>query len=837
MYRARDRKLDRDIALKILPAELATNAELLRRFEQEARAASALNHPSVITIYEIGQFESTAYIAMELVEGHDLREVIDRERLPLKQCMRIASKIADGLAAAHERGIVHRDLKPENLMISPRGFVKILDFGLAKLTRVIAQTEATLPQTTPGAVFGTVGYMSPEQASGKPTDYRSDQFSFGIILYEMVTGHRPFDRATMAETMTAIIREDPPPAGELDPTLPAELQHILDRCLAKDREERYASTRDLASDLRDIRNSLTHGSHSGHSVSREPRKTKPDSRRRLTAVASGAALVLIALAAAYLAYHGAHRIPQVKSIAVLPFRDVSNTANGQAFIDGISDTISARIAQSGSLHVAAPFDGSPLPAGATLAEIAQKRGADVLLRGSIQRSSDQVRVSYELIEPLSGKQLSGDTVTGSASNIFALEDLVANSVMLNLRIAANKKPGPRSIDLNAADQQVYIEAVGLLQRPKDDKAIDGAISRLESLLSNARDSGPINATLGRAYLSKYLLTQHKDHLSQADIFAERAVQLDHDLPQAHVVLGEVWLRMGRNADALAEFDKAIGMQPAMYEAIAGLAAANDALGRGADAERLYEQAIVLRPDIASSFNRYGSFCYRAGRYEKAAQLFAKVTELLPDSARGYSNRGAALQALGKYTEAIETYRHGIAIGATGDGYSNLGTCQFLLGQYREAAASFERATRLTPDNFYFWGNLGDAYRWLQKSSDAAAAYDHAIVLVRQQIDANPKDAFAHARLASLLTLRGQEPDAVRTEMARATMIDPRNPDVLYHAALIAQLHGEHDAAIDSLARAVSAGFSATMLQQDPEFISIRHDPRFPSSKPNPRKTS
>src|SRR3954465_14577589 len=191
VYRARDRKLDREVALKILPREYATSAEHLRRFEQEARAASALNHPGIITIYEIGQHDDIAFIAMELVEGRDLRDVMTEGALPLRQALRIGGRAADGLAAAHERGIVHRDLKPENLMITADGYVKVLDFGLAKLAKPMSANDTTLPHTTPGAVFGTVGYMSPEQASGKVSDYRSDQFSFGVILYEMITRRRP----------------------------------------------------------------------------------------------------------------------------------------------------------------------------------------------------------------------------------------------------------------------------------------------------------------------------------------------------------------------------------------------------------------------------------------------------------------------------------------------------------------------------------------------------------------------------------------------------------------------------------------------------------------------
>src|SRR5512140_3674852 len=242
VYSAHDPKLDRQVALKILSPELASSAEHLRRFEQEARAASALNHPNIISIYDIGRDDLTAYIVMELVDGHDLRSLSAEGPLPLKQILRIACKVADGLGAAHERGIVHRDLKPENLMVSSEGFVKILDFGLAKLMRPWGADEPTVPHTLPGAIFGTAGYMSPEQASGKVTDFRSDQFSLAVILYELIARHRPFERATPPETMTAIIREDPAPLSTVVESVPLELERIVLRCLEKEPRERYGST-------------------------------------------------------------------------------------------------------------------------------------------------------------------------------------------------------------------------------------------------------------------------------------------------------------------------------------------------------------------------------------------------------------------------------------------------------------------------------------------------------------------------------------------------------------------------------------------------------------------
>jgi serine/threonine protein kinase len=257
VYRARDARLDRSVAIKILPAAFSADSDRLHRFEKEARSASALNHPNIITIHELGQDGSTHYIAMEMVEGKTLRELLDSGLLPMRKAIEIAAQIAEGLTKAHEAGIAHRDLKPENLMVSHDGFVKILDFGLAKLAPTSGERPdmciTSASQTQPGLVLGTVGYMSPEQASGDRLDFRSDQFSFGLVLYEMVTGKRAFQRSTAAETLVAILREPPEPITRQNRDAPAPLCWAIERCLAKEPDKRYVSTRDLARELATIR--------------------------------------------------------------------------------------------------------------------------------------------------------------------------------------------------------------------------------------------------------------------------------------------------------------------------------------------------------------------------------------------------------------------------------------------------------------------------------------------------------------------------------------------------------------------------------------------------------
>ncbi len=261
VWRARDTRLGREVAIKVLPADVASDPSRLKRFEKEARSASALNHPNIVTIYDIGSSDSISYIAMELVAGKTLREALFSGPLPVKRLLQIATQIADGLARAHEAGIVHRDLKPENVMVTKDGLVKILDFGLAKLTQTDSSGEESRPPTEtgtrPGVVLGTVGYMSPEQASGALVDFRSDQFSFGSILYEMATGKRAFQKGTAVDTLSAILHEDPKPVAEMNPQVPAPLRWIVEQCLAKEPEVRYASTKDLARELSKVRDHLS----------------------------------------------------------------------------------------------------------------------------------------------------------------------------------------------------------------------------------------------------------------------------------------------------------------------------------------------------------------------------------------------------------------------------------------------------------------------------------------------------------------------------------------------------------------------------------------------------
>lgn len=827
VYRARDERLGRSIALKVLSTDLAASGEHLRRFEQEARAASALNHPNIITIYDIGRVDTMAYIAMELIEGRDVRTLMAGDRLAAKQSLRIAVKVADGLAAAHERGIVHRDLKPENLMVSSDGFVKILDFGLAKLVRPFAETDATLPHTTPGAVFGTVGYMSPEQAAGKAVDYRSDQFALGVILYEMLTGHMPFHAATAAETLAAIIRSDPVPIAHYNEAVPAELARAVSRLLSKDPEDRYASTRDLARDLREIRDRITGSSGQRHETS--PRAFPL--RRRGATVAAVIAVLAFGGGVVMIVRNFPDRVAmpgavKAQSIAVLPFRDLSGSSDGQMLTDGITATVSSRLART-PIRVAAQFVGSAVDITDDPKELARRSGADLLLQGNVQRFGEQLRVSFSLVDPARSTQLASDTVTGPAGDLFALQDLIGDRVVSLLKLQDRDAASKGKVAIsNAADQRLYLEAYGLLWRLKDGQSVDLAISKLESLLSNSRDSAPVNALLGRAYLIRYRQLRKPADLEQAGLFAGRAAEIDPALADAHAVLGDVHNSSGNAKGAESEFRHALRLEPNLPLAIVGLADTLVKLGRGDDAEQEYARAARVAPDWPSAHNKRGGFYYARGDFKRAVENWERMAQLIPDSPRSYANLGAAYMAMGNYEKALQSHQRSLSISPSATAYVNRGSCEYLLGRYADAARSFEKATELTPDDPRCWMGLGDARRW-SGSAPAAAdqAYAHAIRTAGIMRAANREDPLPRV-IAAVSHAKSGRVDDARREIDAALRMDPTNATALYQAAVIAAIRKDPESATGWLTRAVASGYSIHDASRDPEFRDLREDPVF-----------
>src|SRR6266545_4359114 len=437
VYLATDVTAGRKAALKLLPERFTGDAERLKRFQQEAHAVVGLNHPNILTIYEIGEDHSTHYIASELIEGETLRQRLMRGRIEVGEGVDIAIQVASALAAAHETGIVHRDIKPENIMLRPDGYVKVLDFGIAKLAES-AFAEATadgagspiLAETNLGAVLGTVRYMSPEQARGAPVDKGTDIWSLGVVLYEMVTGQAPFIGETPGEAMSSILETEPPPLTSYITQTPAELQQIISKTLRKERGQRYQSAHELLEAFQSLRRSMEFKAELGRSTS---------ARSWLRWTAMTAALLALAAIVAGIVMFSRNRVRSTlavpeKSIAVLPFENLSRDPDNAYFADGVQEEILTRLASIANLKVISrtstqPYQRKPR----NLAEIAKQLGVANILEGSVQKAADQVRVNVQLINAQTDSHLWADTYDRKLTDVFGVESDIAKRIAESLR--------------------------------------------------------------------------------------------------------------------------------------------------------------------------------------------------------------------------------------------------------------------------------------------------------------------------------------------------------------------------------------------------------------------
>ena len=821
LCRARDPKLGRDVAIKVVNERFSDSREHHLRFEQEARAASALNHPNIVTIYDIGEHNGFPYIAMEVVEGQSLRSYVADGSPSMRRLVEVFAQLADGLAAAHDHGIVHRDLKPENVMVTRLGFVKILDFGLAKLLpRPIPFDQSTVEvpvATQVGMIVGTTSYMSPEQARGLAVDHRSDQFSLGTMMFEMLAGKRPFHGDTPLDTLSAILHREPDDLARLSPHAPTALRGLVRRCLAKDPADRFASTRELAQALASLRDSMT---EAGAGAPPAPREARRGGRSRVIALGAAAAAVL-AVAGLWLARSRPVGVAATgtaaRRVAVLPFRDLSGRPAGALIGEGFAETVSARLGADSGVAVlpAAAIDETAGDLGA----LVRRTDAQAIVRGSLQFEGDRVRATFAVLEP-GGRQVAAATVEGSVARLLDLQDEVARRTAVALGLAPVASPASALGSDIAADR--YLEALGHLRRYENDAAVDAAIRLLEELGGSA----PVQAALARAYLAKRSLTGERVWAERAIAAGRRAAELEPTLGSVRETRARIELLLGRPAEAAAEFRQALAAQPNSVEAQLGLAVALERQGLAAEAEAAYRRAVDVQPGWWSTHSHLGVFHLRRGAFSEAVESFRAAVQLSPDNTRAIVNLAIAYQQLGRYEDAIAEYERSIAIRPTASALSNLGTCLFFLARYEEAAELYERATALQPENFLFWLNLGDALRWSGDGGERSErAYRRAIALLEADLAVTPRDADRLTSLALALARTGRH-GAARGHAEAALEIDPEGADTLHHVALVRLAAGEVDAALGLLARAVAHGYPAAEMERDPDLAKLKSDPRY-----------
>ena len=798
VYKAKDLKLGRDVAIKVLREDLASDPERLRRFEQEARAASSLNHPNIVTIYDIGEHEGTRYIAMEYVEGRTLREMLSGEPLPTKKLLKLATQIADGLAKAHSAGIVHRDLKPENLMVTSDGFIKILDFGLAKLTPQVLEAGpdvATLARqsTSPGVVMGTVGYMSPEQAKGEPTDFRSDQFSFGTVLYEAASGKRPFLADTPGEIQVAIIRDEPEPLANLNSSLPAPFRWIVERCLAKDPEGRYGTTSDLAKELHDLKEHLSEVP--SQPIAPAPLHLMRPGRR---AVVTLLGVLAVALAIALFAVLPGRRPP---TIATLPWAYEGPSENAP-LAQMAPLAVNDRLRTASSLQVT-PFSTSrnygPEEDGLALAE---QLGVDWVVQGRIVVRNGSLEARLTLVGPNDTPEGWPTTVVGDPQDVLALADAV--SVRIATALSRDALSGSSSMNREALES--YLEGKLLLESWDQADSYVSAEEAFRHAISEDEGFAAAYAGLARAVWRRYLDTGDTQLVTEALSHANKAVALDPAQPEAYLALGVVQLGRGRTVQAESSFQKAQELAPEDDEVSVWIARAYSRLGRYEDAERMYQRAIDLRPGHWSHYDRKGLYLESRGELDAAKELFRKVIELRPESGIGYNHLAVAHIMSGELQDAEPLLQAVLAMQPDGSAHINLGFVYYSTERFEKAAEQFRRAVEMSPSSALSWANLGDAYRQLVQVKKADDAYAHALELAKADLEVNPDDS--DSRVGYAMSLAGLRQCSEATEQINLALADEQHAPAFlhYYAALAYAVCADETKALHHTKKAIEGGF-------------------------------
>ena len=774
VYEAQDTTLDRRIALKILPEEATAKLDRLERFRREARVVAALNHPGIVTIHSVEEAEGIHFLTMELVRGKTLHERIPAGGLPADRIFQIAIPLAEALSAAHERGVIHRDLKPSNVLVTEEGRIKVLDFGLAKLASVEEGSgeESILPTrsllTGEGRRLGTFPYMSPEQVMGRVLDHRSDIFSFGIVLYEMATGTRPFSGASTAELASSILRDAPEPVAGLRPDLPGHFAWILRRCLEKDPRRRYQSALDIRNELEDLRNGLV----SEVPASRPPASrpawesgpgTSPSAAPLPGSAASSAPaaaakvrqptpvshlvfagfVVLLVFGWLWLRSREGDRrstrrpsaasptvaAPAAASLAILPFVNISADPENEYFSDGMTEQLINALVKVQGLKVPArttvfALKGKDLG----IQEIGRRLGVDSVLEGTVRKAASQLRISVRLVRTSDGSALWSEQFDRELKDVFAVQDEISRKIVETLRV-----------------QLTPLEAQSLARAPTEDtEAYDLYLKgrRLFFMsgrqnLGNARetfsraiekDPGFALAYAGIADASSWLYLYAEateENLDEAKKASLKALELAPDLAEAHASRG-LALSMGQEYEAAArEFETAIRLDPSLFEA----------------------------------YYFYARSCRAQGLWEQAAHLFGKAMEARPEDYQAPTLLSNALQRLGRTEEA--------------------------------------GAMRLK-----------------------------ALAIIRERLVTDPDDTRALYLGANLLVETGKVDEGLEW-CRRAMAVDPSDPSTLYNAACVYCKAGRKQEALEILERAVAAGFAhKAWLENDSDLDAIRSQPRF-----------
>jgi len=862
VYLARDERLGRKVALKLLPEHLTADETQLSRFKAEARSASALNHPNILTVYEIGAEGNRHFIATEFIEGITLRASLTRERMNLHDALEIAVQVASALAAAHETGVVHRDMKPENIMLRPDGYVKVLDFGIAKLTeqRPVPDldeigTTAVL-QTRPGFVLGTAHYMSPEQARSQKVDARSDIWSLGVVLYEMLGGSPPFGGETPSDCIASILMTEPAPLSGVLPDVPPKLESILQKALRKNRDERYQTIKEMLADLRNLKGELEAEGSSPQTKARAESIVSKIKRHKRGVLLTLAAALLAAAAFAYSFYFVAPApSPNEKSIAVLPFENRSEDKSNAYFTDGVQDEILTRLSKIRDLKVISRTSTQRYKnRSQKLSEIANELGVANLLEGSVQKTNDQVRINVQLIRAANDSHLWAETFDRKLTDIFSVETEVAKAIADQLRA-----------HLTGQEEQV------IAARPTDNpEAYDAYLRGLAYSLKTANT--PANALGAQKYLREAVKLDPKFALSWAllsyvdargynSLYLQPTVALREEARQAAETaltlqpnLGEALHAKGfyhyaclKDYDtAVRYFEQARQLLPNSSRIPESLAYVARRRGQWDRSESYFNEAERLDPRNVFLLTSHAQSYMILRRFPEALRKFDQVLDITPDDLDTLANKAAIAQAEGDLPRAAALLA---PLHPNADDTTALEIQVYQAILERRPAQIIPRLKEILakpdPALGFYNGELRFWLGWAQEVAGDHAAAQESWRQARSELESFLKEQPENYQLIGDLALTdmglGDKAAALAlTEKAMAVMPIEKDalagPASIEILARVAARLGEPDRAIAALQKLLSipyAGPLATglpltpaLLRLDPMFDPLRNDPRF-----------
>jgi len=824
VYKAYDRELDRYIGLKVLLPDLANDPQIIQRFKHELLLASRISHKNILRIHDLSEADGVKFITMAFVDGEDLHNILKKERpLPLDRALKFARQLCAALEAAHHEGVVHRDFKPHNVLVGTGDQVFVSDFGLAT-----SFETAKMGMTRSGAFVGTPRYMSPEQVEGGTIDHRSDLYSLGLVMYEMVTGDVPFAGESTWQVMYQRVKEKPKDPKTIKPDLPDWVARIVMHCLERDPALRYQSAREILADIDANRSpSIPHG----------VRFALPHGASRWllalgTGLVLGAGLFFAIPFTRHLVFRGATAEPvapglppfsQGRFIAVLPFRVLGSDNSLNYVADGLGEALSAKLFQLSDVRIASASAASrandqktPLP------RIAQDLGVNYIIHGLVQGAGDKLRIVVNLENMVDNRLQWSQEFSGVTGDLLTLED----QIYLKLTDALQMKSQNAAIAAihpteNVAAYDLYLRGRTALRNQQDPKNVQAAIALFEDAIK--KDPSFALAYTGMADASLFMYREKKDRFwsEKAVASAQQAERLNDKLPEVHFSLGTVYAAVGQTSQAISELKRALEIAPNSDEAYRRLGRVYRSAGQKDEAIKALQKAVEINPYYWGNQSDLGAAYIDFGNYDGAVKQFQIVTQLEPQNAAGYDNLGSVYSRMGRYEESVTAYQKALQLQPYAATYSNLGTSFFYLKRYRESVQMFQKAVEMSPGDETIVGNLADAYRWAGDKNKANTTYDQAIGLAYKQLQVNPRDATALGHMALYHAKKGDSAQA-QEFIRRARAIDSSDIYLIYTVAVVETNANNPAGAIDAIRSALQKGFATDDINSDPEFTSLHN---------------